>query len=254
MIKFFRRIRQNMIKENRASKYLLYAIGEVVLVVIGILIALSINNWNENRKEEVILKSNLSTILEILENDKAQLLTLIQSRKESTKQSTSIINSYKNNEPIDSKRFFKTFLGIVIEQKFDSDQSGFQRIKTSKMFETAKMDKIRDYMVIYTKALEDIKFLEFRQNNHSETLERELWRNGFYDKTWSYFRIASDSIQFEKPKDSIDLLSLINNYGEVKGIFLRNEFGMSSAVKKYRLLIEKGNLLSEGINSYLNND
>jgi len=39
-----------MIKENRTSKYLLYAIGEIVLVVIGILIALSINNWNENRK------------------------------------------------------------------------------------------------------------------------------------------------------------------------------------------------------------
>lgn len=50
MIKFFRKTRQNMIKENRASKYLLYAIGEIVLVVIGILIALSINNWNEIRK------------------------------------------------------------------------------------------------------------------------------------------------------------------------------------------------------------
>jgi len=40
-----------MIKENRASKYLLYAIGEIVLVVIGILIALSINNWNEKNKD-----------------------------------------------------------------------------------------------------------------------------------------------------------------------------------------------------------
>jgi uncharacterized membrane protein YvbJ len=49
MIKFFRKIRQNMIKENKASKYMLYAIGEIVLVVIGILIALSINNWNESR-------------------------------------------------------------------------------------------------------------------------------------------------------------------------------------------------------------
>jgi len=251
MIKFFRKIRQNMIKENRTSKYLLYAIGEIALVVIGILIALSINNWNENKKEEVILKSHLSTIIEILENDKAQLLTLIQSRKESTKQSTSIINSYKKNEPIDSEKFFKTFLGIVIEQKFDSDQSGFQRIKTSKMFETAKMDKIRDYMVIYTKALEDIKFLELRQNNHSETMESELWRNGFYDKTWSYFRIAFDSIQFKKPKGSLDLISLINNHGEIKGLLLRNEFAMSSAIKKYRLLIEKGNLLSQEINDYL---
>jgi Family of unknown function (DUF6090) len=50
MIKFFRKIRQNMIKENKVSKYMLYAIGEIVLVVIGILIALSINNWNEDRK------------------------------------------------------------------------------------------------------------------------------------------------------------------------------------------------------------
>jgi len=50
MIKFFRRIRQQLLKENRVGKYFLYAIGEIVLVVIGILIALSINNWNENRK------------------------------------------------------------------------------------------------------------------------------------------------------------------------------------------------------------
>jgi hypothetical protein len=51
MIKFFRKIRQKMLTENKASKYLLYAIGEIVLVVIGILIALSINNWNEQRKD-----------------------------------------------------------------------------------------------------------------------------------------------------------------------------------------------------------
>jgi Family of unknown function (DUF6090) len=50
MIKFFRKIRQNMINENKVSKYMLYAIGEIVLVVIGILIALQINNSNEQRK------------------------------------------------------------------------------------------------------------------------------------------------------------------------------------------------------------
>lgn len=48
MIKFFRTIRQNLIMENKTGKYLKYAIGEIVLVVIGILIALSINTWNEN--------------------------------------------------------------------------------------------------------------------------------------------------------------------------------------------------------------
>ena len=51
MIKFFRKIRQKLLSENKFSKYLIYAIGEIVLVVIGILIALQINNWNEGRKE-----------------------------------------------------------------------------------------------------------------------------------------------------------------------------------------------------------
>jgi hypothetical protein len=50
MIKFFRKIRQNLLIAGKTSKYFKYAIGEIVLVVIGILIALSINNWNENRK------------------------------------------------------------------------------------------------------------------------------------------------------------------------------------------------------------
>ena len=61
MIKLFRKIRQNFLSEGKTAKYLKYAISEIVLVVIGILIALSINNWNENRKaaiqEEIVLKS-----------------------------------------------------------------------------------------------------------------------------------------------------------------------------------------------------
>ena len=62
MIKFFRNIRQNLIMENKTSKYLKYAVGEIVLVVIGILIALQINNWNEYQKErnqEYIYLQNL---------------------------------------------------------------------------------------------------------------------------------------------------------------------------------------------------
>jgi hypothetical protein len=52
MIKFYRKIRQNLLMENKTRKYFKYAIGEIILVVIGILIALQINNWNENRKKE----------------------------------------------------------------------------------------------------------------------------------------------------------------------------------------------------------
>ncbi|MCA0133799.1 DUF6090 family protein [Winogradskyella alexanderae] len=53
MIKFFRQIRYNFLKENNMGKYLKYAIGEIILVVIGILIALQVNNSNENRKKKV---------------------------------------------------------------------------------------------------------------------------------------------------------------------------------------------------------
>jgi hypothetical protein len=60
MIKFFRKIRQNLLMENKTGKYFKYAIGEIVLVVFGILIALSINNWNQNRinnlSESLLLK------------------------------------------------------------------------------------------------------------------------------------------------------------------------------------------------------
>lgn len=65
MIKFFRKIRQNLLSESKFSKYLIYAIGEIILVVIGILIALQINNWNEKQKEE---KSEL-LILKTLQKD-----------------------------------------------------------------------------------------------------------------------------------------------------------------------------------------
>ena len=72
MIKFFRKIRQNLLMENlpagqagKTAKYFKYAIGEIALVVIGILIALSINNWNEQR----LLISNQETIYKQVRSD-----------------------------------------------------------------------------------------------------------------------------------------------------------------------------------------
>lgn len=71
MIKFFRHIRKSLLVDNKTGKYFKYALGEIILVVIGILIALQINTWNENRKlqnEELNLlkevKANLETTLE----------------------------------------------------------------------------------------------------------------------------------------------------------------------------------------------
>jgi len=63
MIKFFRKIRHKLLTENKFSKYLLYAIGEIILVVIGILIALQVNNFNENQKLESIKQNYFKQII-----------------------------------------------------------------------------------------------------------------------------------------------------------------------------------------------
>jgi len=73
MIKFFRTIRQSLIMENKTSKYLKYAIGEIVLVVIGILIALQINNWNEQRKSHRTELEILQSLLRDLQLTKLEL-------------------------------------------------------------------------------------------------------------------------------------------------------------------------------------
>lgn len=69
MIKFFRRIRQRLLTENKVSKYLLYAVGEIVLVVIGILIALQINNKNQERLTEEKFKATLVEIQSDIASD-----------------------------------------------------------------------------------------------------------------------------------------------------------------------------------------
>ena len=68
MIKFLRKIRRKLLSENRFSRYMVYAIGEIALVVIGILIALQINNWNEINK-------NKEKELKVLMNLKADFIT-----------------------------------------------------------------------------------------------------------------------------------------------------------------------------------
>lgn len=81
MIKFFRKIRQQLLTENRFSKYLLYAVGEIMLVVIGILIALQINNWNEDRKEKKLEKVFLQGIISDLSQDTLTLNKVIRTHK-----------------------------------------------------------------------------------------------------------------------------------------------------------------------------
>ena len=73
MLRFFRQIRHRLLTGNKFSKYLLYAVGEILLVVIGILIALQINTWNDNRIQEKEAKTFYQNIIQQLLEDRQNI-------------------------------------------------------------------------------------------------------------------------------------------------------------------------------------
>ena len=114
MIKFFRKIRQNLLSEGKTIKYIKYAFGEIVLVVIGILIALQINNWNEERLEnnrEKITVQNLHT--EFRENlrDLDSIQTILTRTIKATE---NIFGRFREGEYQDTNQI-DSLLNLVIE-------------------------------------------------------------------------------------------------------------------------------------------
>lgn len=74
MITFFRKIRIQLMEQKKVSKYLLYAISEIMLVVIGIYIAIQFNNWNEGKKNQQLVTTNIGILIENLEKDSVEIL------------------------------------------------------------------------------------------------------------------------------------------------------------------------------------
>ena len=98
MIPFFRKIRKKMADDNKPLKYMRYAIGEIILVVIGILIALQVNNWNEDRKKSRVIQNVLMEIKDDLIQDKAELERIIALRNADFEAQKRIINVLETNE------------------------------------------------------------------------------------------------------------------------------------------------------------
>jgi|TARA_R110000737_G_scaffold50895_2_gene71963 type II secretory pathway pseudopilin PulG len=135
MIKFFRKIRQKKLSENlptgqagKFSKYLLYAIGEIVLVVIGILIALSINNWNQNQKT----RNQETQIYLELKND------LIQTRNDIRETVTKHKKIFKSNQQLITDICDKKPYSESIYEHFTSASADFQIVPKTSAFENLK--------------------------------------------------------------------------------------------------------------------
>jgi hypothetical protein len=112
MIKFFRKIRQRLLTEKNFSKYLLYAIGEIVLLVIGILIALQINNWNELRKQSIAEKEFITSLKNDLKEDKAfieMIMELIEPKLEAYEILNRDLQNLYNNDRNSLDSIFKIY-------------------------------------------------------------------------------------------------------------------------------------------------
>ena len=151
MLKIFRQLRKGMINNNKATRYLLYAIGEIALVVIGILIALQVNTWNENRQrvelETKILKeihSNLVLDLDELSSD-ADFMDLIN-------EACLDIQNYLETNGNVSDSLFTTLTVLRVTPHFDPVKSGYGLLQ-SKGVEVISNDSLRNKIsVLYEQA------------------------------------------------------------------------------------------------------
>ena len=141
MIPFFRKIRKKMADDNKPIKYMRYAIGEIVLVVIGILIALQINTWNEERKTRIIETKTLKEIRANLELDLVELnndIAVMDSISHAGEAVIDYLNSH--NEPSDS---FKYDVHVSrINPHFDPNQGGYSLLN-SKGIDIISNDSLR---------------------------------------------------------------------------------------------------------------
>ncbi len=122
MIKFFRKIRQRLLSENNFSKYLIYAIGEIVLVVIGILIALQINNWKEQRRENIEEQAIIKRLEKEFKSNREQLLDKIEFRNTLIESCRQLLDYFDN--PENAKRdSILVFLSTIQPPTFDPIQN-----------------------------------------------------------------------------------------------------------------------------------
>ncbi|TXG35777.1 DUF6090 family protein [Seonamhaeicola maritimus] len=168
MIKFFRKIRQRLLTENKYSKYLIYAIGEIILVVIGILIALQINNWNENRIAKIEEGKYLNALLTEAKTNKVKLLRLIENRK-------TILNAVNYtidhlNKPVLNPHVIDSIyikLGWTFGLSFTLlNTSAYSEMESSGRLQNITNDSLRNAIVDFYEYLDYVNDIEDRGPVH----------------------------------------------------------------------------------------
>ena len=195
MIKFFRHIRRSLINQmgkpaSPAGRYIKYAIGEILLVVIGILIALQVNNWNESRKENQEEISNLKSLKSELEVSLEEL----KSDYNATKlfhNSTLKIQSWMRNKTMFSDSMSRDFFLSYQIANFYPKTSTYETFKNGNL-ELIKSDSLK---ILITDIYEaGYKRLESKNNTTGNGVMKNYVRN--------HFRVTSTA----KPDDNFRIL------------------------------------------------
>ena len=173
MIKFFRNIRQQLITKNSISKYLLYALGEILLVVIGILIALSINNANDERKERIALNAYLIKISNDVTRDIGQINQLKKRRDEVRSKAVTAFELLLTKDYSELELLQEG--GIVFREfYFIPNKSGFEAIKTSAYLGKINNTKLDSLLTAYYAMVDNLENRELGYNTFIEEMEADL--------------------------------------------------------------------------------
>jgi hypothetical protein len=132
MIKFFRHIRKKLLAEGKTTNYLKYAIGEIVLVVIGILIALSVNNWNQKNKEQKLGKDYLIRIHRDLVQDTISFRKIITSNNALREDIKSLMDTlYQGVHNIDQVKYMGSIYDKALDQVFSPNDNTYKGMISS---------------------------------------------------------------------------------------------------------------------------
>lgn len=143
MIKFFKKIRKKMLTENKFSKYVIYAIGEIVLVMIGILLALQVNNWNVDKLDKKQEVKYLSRITLDLQKDLSILETQIEFRKGRLIGDKKLIQQIKGLPVDDVTELTKNVVNSLMAEKFTPNNNTYMELSSSGNLNLISNDSIK---------------------------------------------------------------------------------------------------------------
>jgi hypothetical protein len=212
MIKFFRNIRQNLLTENKFSKYLFYAIGEVVLVVIGILIALSINNWNEDKKtrdSHLLLYENLVSDFSnrLIELEELQSYRLAGLDAANTINTLIVTNEVTTNESYMDSLLVTLDHSYIFNEEFRTLDMLFNTGIINELENKSLKSNLLHWPVTLQETMERTNMLFL----NAEKIYDYLSEYVVYRNIYSHLGLKFNIPKFNKSNNSSDYLSLYNN-------------------------------------------